>query len=434
MKKIRCLSFVASCIAGLLLLSIPAVGQNAQPITLKAAVNTALQNSRDVALAQTRYNQAARTVDVNRSVFQPNLFTGSGLAYNNGFPQTPGGAPPTIFNLSYVQSLFNPLETAQVRASRERVEVQRLELEKTRNTVALQTSSAYLELGKVRHSLELMLNERNSNTRILAYTQERVTGGYELPGEIRKAELASAKTEERIAELQSRENELQQQLAAAMGLPLAQRIEVMTEPLGLQISNRQSDVIDLAVANSLDLRESEYERRAKEHLVAGQSGTKWPTVDIIGEYGLYAAYNNLQRYYQNFQSNNVTVGLQVKIPVISAQRSSNVAMAKSELNTAEMELRSRRQNIELEAAREFNSVRVLDAKREVARLDHEVAQDNLQVIQANFQEGRANLRDVERARSEENEKWLTFLDSDFDLSKAQLELLNTTGELRKIYQ
>ncbi|HEY2379593.1 MAG TPA: TolC family protein [Terriglobia bacterium] len=434
MKNIRCLILVAACIAGLLLPSMPALSQDLQPIALKDAVNTALRNSREVALAQARYNQSARAVDVNRSAFQPNLFTGSGAAFNYGFPQTPGGAPPTILNLSYIQSLFNPPQRAQVRASQERQEVQRLELEKTQNSVALQTSSAYLELAKVRHSLELMRNERESNTRIIGYTQQRVTEGYELPIEGKKAERAAAVTEQRIRQLESRESELQEQLAAAMGLPPARHIEVMTEPLALQTSDRKSDVVDRAVESSLDLRESEYERRAREHIVNGQNGAKWPTVDIIGEYGRFAPYNNLQDYYRQFQENNVTVGIQIKIPLISAQRSSNVAMAKSELNTAEMELRNRRQNVELEAARQFNRVRVLESAREVARLDHEIAQDNLQVIQANFQEGRANLRDVERARNEESEKWVTFLDGDFDWQKAQLELLNITGELGRIYQ
>ena len=49
-------------------------------------------------------------------------------------------------------------------------------------------------------------------------------------------------------------------------------------------------------------------------------------------------------------------------------------------------------------------------------------------------EGRANSRDIERARLDENEKWLAYLDADYDRQKAQLDVLNTTGELSKIYQ
>jgi outer membrane protein TolC len=433
MKKNRCLTLIAACIGGLILPSI-VEGQDVQPIPLKEAVNTALRSSREVALAQAHYDQAARTVDVNNSAFHPNLYTGAGAAATYGFPQTPGGAPPTIFSMSYVQSVFNPLQTAQVRASQERKEVQRLELEKTRNSVALQTSSAYLELGTVRTSIELMRNERQSNTRIISYTRDRISEGFELPIEATKAELAAARTEQRITQFESRESQLQQQLAASMGLPPTQRIEIISEQLGLQTSDREPDIVDRAVAASLELRQSEYERRAREHLVTGQNLTKWPTVDLIGQYGLFAQYNNFQRYYQNFQTNSLTLGFQIKIPLFSAQRSSNVALAKSDLTASQMELRSKRQNIELEASRQYHHLRELEAAREVARLEQKLAQENLQIIQANFQEGRANLRDVERARVDENEKWIAFLDSDNNYQKAELEILSTTGELSKIYQ
>src|SRR6058998_122905 len=131
------------------LLAVPELrAQDVVSLNLKQAVDMALRNSRDVALAQARYNVAQNTVDVNRSSFRPNLFTGSGAAYTYGFPQTPGGAAPSIVNASYVQTVFNPLLASQVRSADERREAQRLELEKTRNSVMLQTSSSYLELAR----------------------------------------------------------------------------------------------------------------------------------------------------------------------------------------------------------------------------------------------------------------------------------------------
>ena len=75
-----------------------------------------------------------------------------------------------------------------------------------------------------------------------------------------------------------------------------------------------------------------------------------------------------------------------------------------------------------------------DLAREVARLELKLAQENLQVVQAGFQEGRANLRDVERARLDENEKWVAYLDAGYDRQKAQLELLNITGDLGRLFR
>jgi outer membrane protein TolC len=56
------------------------------------------------------------------------------------------------------------------------------------------------------------------------------------------------------------------------------------------------------------------------------------------------------------------------------------------------------------------------------------------VLQSQFGEGKMNLRDVERARLEENEKWMLFLDANFQRQQAQLELLRTAGQLDKVLE
>src|SRR5213078_4257414 len=62
------------------LLGVPEVpAQDAVSINLRQAVEMALRNSREVGLAQARYNVAQNTVEVNRSAFRPNLYgLGSG--------------------------------------------------------------------------------------------------------------------------------------------------------------------------------------------------------------------------------------------------------------------------------------------------------------------------------------------------------------------
>ena len=417
------------------LLAVPELrAQDVVSLNLKQAVDMALRNSRDVALAQARYNVAQNTVEVNRSAFRPNLFTGSGAAYTYGFPQTPGGAAPSIINASYVQTVFNPLLTAETRASSERKESQRLELEKTRNMVMLQTSSAYLELTKVRHSLDLMRTQRQSNARILDFTRQRLNEGLELPIEVTRAELNEARSEQRIVQLESRQRVLERQLAALTGVPPDQRIEVESEVLPLDEQQREQDLIDRALNSSLDLQQAELERKAREHRLKAEIGSRWPTVDLFAEYGLFARFNNFQDFFQRFQRNNFNIGLQVRIPIVSAQRAANVSLAKSELTTAEMELKSKRQNVELDVERQYQHLRELNAAREVSRLELKLAQENLQIVQASFEEGRSNLRDVEKARLEENDKWLAFLDGDYEYQRAHLDLLNTTGDLGRLFR
>ena len=429
-RWLHCIPLLAACFV------VPATlaAQESEPLTLKQTVDLALRNSREVALAQVRYNVAENTARVNASAFRPNLYTGSGAAYTYGFPQTPAGAAPSIVNLSYVQTIFNPSLRGQALAANERTEAQRLELEKTRNSVMLQTTSDYLELGKVRHSLELMRNQRQSSARILNFTRQRINEGVELPIEGTRAELVEARLEQRIVQLESRERVLQHELAALLGMPADRRIEVESEALSLDEPQRESDLIERALRTNLELRQANYERRARERRLAGEIGTKWPTVDLFGQYGLFARFNNFDDYFRRFQRNNFNVGLQVRIPIVSGQRSASVALARGELTASEMELKNKQQNVELEVGRQYQRLRELDAGREVARLELKLAQENVQVIQARFEEGRANLRDVERARLDENDKWASFLDSDYDRQKARLDLLNITGDLGQLFR
>ncbi|HYA62233.1 MAG TPA: hypothetical protein VED66_03470, partial [Candidatus Sulfotelmatobacter sp.] len=87
-----------------------------------------------------------------------------------------------------------------------------------------------------------------------------------------------------------------------------------------------------------------------------------------------------------------------------------------------------------EVRQRSRKVQETDAAKEVARLELQLAQQNLAVIQAQFGEGKANLREVERARLDESEKWMTYLDANFQRQQAQLELLRMAGQLEKVLE
>ncbi len=422
-------SFVA---AATLFLFAGTAGAQAPPdkLTLKRAVDLAVQNSSEVKLARARLNVAERTAGLDHSVFLPNLYTGSGAAYTNGFPL---GAPQ-VFNVAYVQTIFNAPLRGQYRASQERAEVQRIEADRARDAVILRTASAYLELAKVRHSLRLLRQERESATKISGVTRERAREGLELEIEVTRAELTAARTEQRIAQLEGREEVLENDLRHLTGAPAGQAIEVEAEELPAAAEQPTAELVSLAVANSLDLKQAEFERRAREHVLKGERGGYLPTVDFVGQYGIFTKFNNYDQFYNKFERHNVAIGIQARIPIFASRTNSAVNLARSELTAAEIEARQKRNALEADVQRQARQSRELEATREVARLELKLAQENVRVLQAQFDEGRTNLRDLEKARLEENDKWRAYLDADFARQQARLELLRTTGQLAKVFQ
>ncbi|MGH9725380.1 MAG: TolC family protein, partial [Candidatus Acidiferrales bacterium] len=135
-----------------------------------------------------------------------------------------------------------------------------------------------------------------------------------------------------------------------------------------------------------------------------------------------------------FKRNQVAAGIQVNIPIFSARTRADVALAKSQLNEAELMLGNKRQQVSREVRQDVRSVRELDAEREVARLDLQLAQENLQLLQAKMDQGRATLADVEQAHLDESDKWIAFLDADFARQQGQLTLLEATGQLAKVFE
>jgi outer membrane protein len=412
--------------------------QDSDNLSLHQAVTLALQNSRDVKLAQVQYNVSMGEVKVAKSEFLPNLYTGSGLAYTHGFPALPGGQPPSIFELQYTEAFFNPLLKGQQHAAEDRAKTQKLELDRIKDDVTVRTASVYLELAKARHSLELLRAEQASGGKILEAIRDRVAANQELPIEITRTQLTVARVAESIVRLEDRADFLESQLRDLTGLPDSRSLQVepADEAFTEKLATAQSDseIEEMAIQNDQSLVEAENERSAREHIFKGEKGSLWPTVTIVGEYSILSKFNNYSEFYKNFERNNINFGIQIQVPIFSAKSHANVGLAKSQLEEADVMLKNKRQQVRFDVQQKARSVRELDASREVARLDLQLAQETVQQEQAKFDQNRITLQEIEQARLDENQKWVAFLDADFARQQAQLTLLQATGQLAKVFQ
>ena len=408
--------------------------QGNEKLTLRQVVTLALQNSRDLKLARMQYAVAQNEARVDRAAFRPNLYTGAGYVYTYGFPALPGGGPPSLFQLNYDQSVFNPLLKGQQKAAEERAQNQKLEIDKMQDDVIVRTATAYLELAKVRHSLELIQNEQASAAKILQVTRERVAANQELPIEVTRAQLAVARGQERLVKLQDRDEILSEQIRSLTDIPESQPVEVATEEPAFATTQPEAEVLNLAFQSDRDLQEAENERSAREHILRGAHLSYWPTIDVVGQYSVLSRFNNYGEFYKTFERNNLNVGVVISIPLFAAKTSSSVALARSELEVADATVSKKRQDVRLDVEQKARSVRELDATREVTRLDLQLAQENVQLVQARFDQGRATLQEIEQAHLDESDKWIAFLDADFAREQAQLSLLQATGQLAKVLQ
>ena len=405
-------------------------------LTLKRAVELALQNSKDIQLARLHLQIAEQRANLTRSEFLPNLYAGSGAGYTYGLPETPGGRPPAIFSVTYTEQILNGPLKGLTKEQQEEATAQRATLEETRNAVVTQVATSYLELVKVRHSLELLRKEKDSAEKIVQVTQERQGEGYELPVEVTKAQLTRAQVVERILQLEGRQDELEVYLRNQMGMVPDQKIDLAAEDLPGAAEQEGANLVAMASESSPSIAFAVSDVKAKELRLQGEKRGYWPTLELVSIYSVLAKYNfqNYTNIVQNFRYNNLNAGVNINMPIFSSKTRASIALAQANLDASKINLSNTRTQVSAEVRQRSRKVQQTEAAREVARLELQLVQQNVAVLQSQFGEGKANLRDMERARLDENEKWMAYLDANFRRQQAQLELLKTAGQVDKVLQ
>jgi len=408
---------------------------NSSPIvlTLRRSIELALQNSKDIQLAKIQARVADQSANLTHSEFLPNFYAGSGAGYTYGLPETPGGRPPAIFSLTYTEQVFNGPLRGLAREQAEQARAQRIAVDETRNLVMQRVATAYLELVKVRHSLELLRKEKDSADKIVQVTQERQGEGFELATEVTRAQLTKAQVVQRILQLEGRQDELEVYLRNQLGIPQDQALEVTPEDLPGSAEQAGANLVAQASQNSPSLAFAESNVKAKEFRLEGEKKGYWPTLELVSVYDVLAKYNfrNYNEIYNNFTYNNLNAGINVNIPIFSSKTRASVALAQANLDAAKVNLASKKTQVSADIRQRSRKLQETEAAKEVARLELQLSQQNLAVLQSQFGEGKSNLRDVERARLDESEKWMAFLDANFQRQQAQLELLRMAGQLEK---
>ncbi len=247
----------------------------------------------------------------------------------------------------------------------------------------------YLELAKVRHALELMHSERMSAGRILDATRERADTGRELPIEVIRAQLTTAQIEQRIAQIEDRDDSLTGELRDLMGLTPDEVIEVSTEEIPGAAAEASKDVVSEAMSNNVELKQAQTVSCARVNSSSRARRCRhWPSFALTGQYNVLSKINNYLDFFGRFQRNNLIFGVQVQIPIFASRTTSAVAFARADFNAANLALQKKRNELTLDVRRKARLVREAELGGEVARLELQLAQENVRVLQAQFDQGR----------------------------------------------
>jgi outer membrane protein len=400
-------------------------------LTLREAVELALLQNPDLALARLDERKAAESVRLARDPFVPKVMAGSGLAYTSGMPMSIEGSSPSIVQAQAVASVFDRSRSYLVAQARENIRGAALDTAARKQEVGLRAALLYLDAERMRRAAEAARHQVESLERVAETMRARVSENRELPIEAKRAALNVARARERLQAFESDALFAETSLAVVLGFSAGDRVQPAAEerkPATATASEQEA--VAAALKDNVEVRRLESALAARTLEMRSYQAERLPKLDLVAQYGLFAKYNGYDDYFRKFQRHNGQLGVSIQIPLFSGTGTdARVGQASAEMARLRLQMNALRNRLSLDASRGWHEVKRAETSREVARLDHEVARDQVAVLLAQMEEGRASLKQVEEARFVENEKWLAFLDAHYGVERARLNLLKQSGDL-----
>jgi outer membrane protein TolC len=383
-------------------------------------------------MAAADVDRAAAGLSETKDAYVPSISIGSSLGYSYGFPV----GQPSIYNVTANSLLLSFSQPFLIRSARAALDGARASLKDTRDKVVAQAALAYIELDSNQRALAALDQQHEFGQRLVDIEQQRNTAGLSSAMEVTQAELTNAQLELRRLHLQDHISLLRLRLADLTGLN-----EDAVTPESATIPGMPAPPATNALANlsaqTPAMSAADAEAKSKQFVADADTHKRLrPEIAFGIQYSRYAKFNNYAEYYLRFQHNNFDVGINMTFPIydplIKAKARGSAAdavHAREQADLARLQF--------AEHTRELSGgLDELRAQQKVARLQSEYAQENVDAVLTQLQNGSGNQnatplspRDEQKARIEERRRYVDKLDSDFQLMQAQIQLERTLGRV-----
>jgi outer membrane protein TolC len=419
----------------------------AEPVPLKRVVELALSHATAAAIAQADQQRADASYRELHNSYIPQISTGAGLGYSYGFPLSLEGSAPSLFNVNTQSALLNPALHEYVQAAKADSAVAAYKTKDQRNQIIQDAALSYAELAKWEQRLTQLQESLADAKKFQAAVAERVKEGIDSEVDGTKARLSVARMILRITEAQGSADVLREHLSKLTGLP-ASGLETDPDSIPAAPAAPPVETTQASADSNPSVQAAVEHARAQYLRAEGEHRSWWPTIDFAAQYALLSRFNNFQNYYipsrpcttalgeflcvtSSYQQNNATIGVSIRFPIFNPSGRSRMQAADADALKARKQVEAARNQASEETLRLERSVAQYQAARDVAQIEYELAGKNLEAVQTRIDAGTGNLHDLGDARSQLSERFIALQDITFELQRAQLGLLRSTGDLEK---
>jgi outer membrane protein TolC len=412
------------------LAAVSATAQDGEkPLPFRTAIELAIKNSAMTGVSRADLQRATASVSQAKDFYVPQVIFGSGLGFSYGFPLSLEGAAPSIFNVTIQGGLWNQAQKEYIKAAHSDVDLTTAQNTERRSDVIMETALCYMQLDLLDSSMSVQREQRAAAAKYQDVTAQRVAAGLDSQVEFTRAKLAVARTHLDIAQTQAASDQLRLRLSQLTGLPVsAIRTSTETIPQFPQVS-QDDDLPAEAERSNVQVKIADATALAKQHKAEAERKQLYPAVDLVAQYAVLARYNNYDEFFRKFQRHNVTAGVSIRVPFLSTAQRAAANVARFDAAKAREEAKNVKQQVSADTLKLQRAVQQYSAAQEVAKLEHELSQADIEATEAKIQSGQASLKDAENVQVAEHQRYTAFLSASFDLDKAQVQLLRQTGQL-----
>jgi outer membrane protein TolC len=425
-----------ACLPILIGASLASARLNAQ-VSLATVVDLAQRNSAEVRMAKADYDKANAVLSQSKDVFIPSA------TFNTGLPIFPEvgytGSPPSIWGANVQSLVFSVPQKKYIDAANFGVKAATARLKDAREQVALDASTAYIELDTVDRELDIARREEGYAERLVHISQERAEAGVDSQDEFLTVRLSAAQIRLRRLHLETRSATLSKQISTLTGMPMGSITpDHASIPEIPQVKGSESESPITAGVESAQLI-----ARSKQMLAKGDQETNYlPVLTFAAEYlRVTELLNNVNSYFARpLPPNNFASGISIQVPLLDFVHRAKARETTADALRATVEAEQAQHQNEIQIAALIASLRELDTLAEIASLKQQIAENELKSVRAQLQFGNGTgsgpgsapqltPKAEELARIDEGQRAQDALDAGFDLAKARLSLLRALGHM-----
>ena len=390
-------------------------------ISLEDAINFALQNSYNSAVANNDILSAEKTKwetttmglpQINAKVDYQNFlkqqvtladFDGDGVNEEFLF----GTKQNVNATITLTQLLFDGTYLVGLESAKTYLKISEQAKEKTALTTRETVINTYGNVLVTEKSLEILLNNKIVNDRILKGARLGYENGLAELEDVEQFEIIEGNINSNIRSTRRLKNIAYKLLNISLGNKINTKL-ILTDTLdALVLTNLNLDILSESfnLEKNIDYKIAENDRESKRLLMKLEQSKALPSLNAFLNYGAQANSNSftfLEGSQRWFDSS--LLGVSLNIPVFSSfKRSARTAQAKIALENADIRLEEAKQRLSLAA--------------ESAKSDYQLSIDN-------YQTAKKNLNLAEKIEKKQQIKFKEGITTNFDLLQAQNQLYN----------